>query len=220
MLGHAAQGCDYSEHPKKNGKSVDTYHAGYPPDDYVCPIKLSDDEDAQALYKSDPRGGPGCGHEEKVYHQNKLSGKAWVQNTWYSDADGGGGLLWIWDDKHSYTVPGEAMPRKFFWNGGCRTMVSRNYGTQLNSGGTTYYHGWVYSPACDYGRMCYDFFVGWVKGSKADPATVEYDNTRIEPTYRAVAKARTRAKFNPRMMTGNAALPANLPPAGVESATT
>jgi hypothetical protein len=94
------------------------------------------------------------------------------------------------------------VPRMFFWNGGCRTILTTNMGELFTDqvGGTRYYHGWQYSPSCDYGKFCCDFFSAWIRGSKKDKAPNEYDTGRIEKAYRDAALIGRRPKYHPRVM--------------------
>jgi hypothetical protein len=94
------------------------------------------------------------------------------------------------------------VPRMFFWNGGCLSILTTNMGELFTNQlrGTWHYHGWQYSPGCDYGKFCYDFFSGWIRGSKKDKAPNEYDTGRIEKAYRDAALIGRRPKYHPRVM--------------------
>jgi hypothetical protein len=94
----------------------------------------------------------------------------------------------------------ETAPRFMFFNGGCRTILTTNFGEHFCHNQTRYYSGWVYSPGCDYGRFCYDIFTRWIKGSQDDPAPEEFDVTRLEDAYRFATNRGTRAQYHPRLM--------------------
>ena len=91
-------------------------------------------------------------------------------------------------------------PRLLFWNGGCRTILTTNNGERYVNNGTRYYHGWIYSPGCDYGKFAYDVIHRWLKGTRADPAPDEFDVERLLPAYREEATRGTRPRYYPRIM--------------------
>jgi hypothetical protein len=215
LLGHAACGCYHPDHPQdRRGKFKDLYHAAFPPDGYVCPTALDTTPEARRVWREDPRGVAGCGHAEKVFHQNSLGRGSWLQN-WISRTPQPLAAL---DRRDQYAVPGFSMPRLFFWNGGCRTMLTPALGQTLIRHGTGYYSGWVYSPSCDYGQMCYDFFTRWIRGTRDDPAPNEYTNSRVVPAFRYVAGRGTRSRYHPRVMDSTGVLNPRPVPGAVEDA--
>jgi len=220
VLGHAACGCEHPDHPtetlgkgkKKREHKMDPYHCGFVPDRNVCPKELEKTKEAKRSIKEAEahyhHKFAGCGNQSHVFHQNLLGRR---DKTEYCLGDprmpladttmllifstGPGGT------SNSIALPHRA-PRMFFWNGGCRTILTTNMGEQFTNlvGGTGYYHGWQYSPGCDYGKFCSDFFSIWIKGSKKDKAPNEYDTSRIVKSYRDAALIGTRPKYHPRIM--------------------
>jgi hypothetical protein len=219
VLGHASCGCRHPDHPtrtvgkgkKKREEKIDPYHCGFVPDRNVCPKELEKTKEAKASIKEAEayyhQKFAGCGNRSHVGHTNLLgrSGKTkWV----FGDPrvplkDTTLGLIYQLNPPvtNSLVLSGR-VPRMFFWNGGCRTILTTNMGEQFTDQevGTGYYHGWQYSPGCDYGKMCCDFFSSWIKGSKKDKAPNEYDTSRIEKAYRDAAAIGTRPKYHPRIM--------------------
>jgi hypothetical protein len=204
LLTHAACGCNHDDHPTYvdhgETKKMDPYHGGFVPDRNVCPTELVDTPEARRGIAEDRRhyhhDFGGCGNRERVFHQNKAH-RAWI--THFENDTG----AWIQFTSGSGTtgqnfVVEAYRARRFLWNGGCRTALTTNFGNTFSRSGTSYYHGWIYSPSCDYGVMCTEFFRDWIKGGP-----IEYDDTRIVEAYLRAARRGTRPRHHPRLIQGS-----------------
>jgi hypothetical protein len=220
LLGHSGCWCDHPDHPtetvgkgeKKREQKMGVYHSGFVPDRNVCPKELEKTEEAKKSIKEDEayyhQKFAGCGNRSHVFHANNLGlqgkGKYTIGDPSVPLADTTRLLIWRsgpGGEMQNIVLP-RRVPRMFFWNGGCLSILTTNMGELFTNQlrGTWHYHGWQYSPGCDYGKFCYDFFSGWIRGSKKDKAPNEYDTGRIEKAYRDAALIGRRPKYHPRVM--------------------
>ena len=87
-----------------------------------------------------------------------------------------------------------------FYTGGCRTMLTTNFGEHFVQNETRYYHGWMYSVWIRENRLfAKDFFRRWIKGTAANPAPTEFDLTRFVQAYRDAVGAPGVSSY-PRIM--------------------
>jgi hypothetical protein len=111
--------------------------------------------------------------------------------------------FWKWWDGDVDPIAqplGEALPKFCFFSGGCRTMLTTNMGEHFCQNGSTYYSGWVYSPACDYGLFCYDLFTRWIQGPPGEPPPEEADRAAFRAAYQYAANRNDRSQYHPRLM--------------------
>jgi hypothetical protein len=218
LFSHGSCGCYHIDHPREDGeldgRRMDLYHSGFAPDQNICPTGILDTPEARRDLEAARRhyrcDFGGCGHKSHVYHRNWLGSVAVRgsrRRTTFSIHNHPGRVER--DDLVIAPDPtGEALhlvlstdaPRLFVWNGGCRTMLTTNLGEYFVQNGTKYYHGWIYSPLGDYGRIAYDVFTRWIQGTPADPAPDEWDVARLVPAYRDAASRGTRPRYYPRIM--------------------
>jgi len=239
FLGHAACYCKHKEHPKNSqGWRKPLYDQGFDPLENCCPTTVANTPDVQKslaaeerkdrkkYYKTWPKNEPlygGCGNKTHVAHEIIL-GKSRRENyklvylNWPGRAARDSLVLAIRGERSDAIKMARYGPRLCFFNGGCRTMLTTNFGEHFTQNETRYYHGWVYSPGCDYGRFCYDLFTRWIKGTPKDPAQEEADILRFEQAYRYAANRGTRPRYHPRLMDRYGCTAANDPPNRAEEA--
>lgn len=222
VLGHASCHCRHPSHPRKDdkptGNFLGVFHQGFVPDQNCCPKEIRRTKKVKAELKAAEKKYKqkfgGCGYRSHVAHWNYLGKKANGEEVRL-------GIKWnelktdwigLWSSKKDRTSPGgykypefysvpmpNKVPRLLFWNGGCITILTTNLAERLTKNGTRYYSGWTYSPACDYGKFCYDVFRRWIKGLKNDPAPTEFNVDRLPRVYVAEAGKSNRPSFHPRL---------------------
>lgn len=218
IFGHAACGCEHNDHPRAGGvptgDRLDLFHRGFAPDQNCCPRNIESTPEAQQQLQADRQhyhhDFGGCGHKSHVRHYNSLGNvsqtgsrtrtRLWIANQAPPSTEND---LLVWPDPNGsafWMNLANTGPRVFLWNGGCRSILTTNAGEHYVNTGTRYYHGWIYSPACDYGKFAYDVFNRWIKGTSANPAPDEYDIARLLPAYRDAATSGTRPRYYPRIM--------------------
>jgi len=230
FLGHASCDCTHDDHPKNSkGKRRPLYDQGFEPDGGFCPTTVSDDpkvqkslaaeekKDRKKYYKKWPKNEPlygGCGHKSGIEHSSYLGKRKGYKYYWYNISPHTKaelpafvpgklvkGEVKEWGRLKRCPIMG--LPRFLFFNGGCRTMLTDNLGQDHvghTDDGTRYYHGWVYSPGCDYGKFCYDIFTRWIETAQKNDPFEETELLGFEDAYRWAANKGTRADYHPRLM--------------------
>jgi hypothetical protein len=212
FLGHAACACRHPGHPKKGKKTddpfLDPYHSGFTPDLNWCPPGIEDTKLAKAQLKGDKetykRKFAGCRQKSHVSHQmivGKVPGsknKIYFVN-WFGRTQRDLLLLFVGGGATKKLPPAKTGPRLYFFSGGCRSILTTNFGEYFTKNQTRYYSGWTYSPRCDFGRFCYDVFTRFIKGTSKSPAKTEFETGRLVPAFVAAASRQNRAKFHARI---------------------
>ncbi|MBK9118706.1 MAG: hypothetical protein IPM18_03765 [Phycisphaerales bacterium] len=232
FAGHSACFCDHAEHPRKKSNSdefVEMMHRGFPPDGNTCPndITLAGfftfEED---LKKYKQEWFDGCGHKSNVTQWSGLGRLGKDEKIIIYRGTGASAARMVysiqrrppydpknpkaprpWSEAEATELDPEDAPRLMFYNGGCRTMLTTNFGEWLMDAGTRFHCGWVYSvlDAVD-GRFLPEFFRRWIKGTRADPAAVEYDVERIPEVYRQLARRGAATEWHARIMDASGVL--------------
>jgi hypothetical protein len=212
-LGHAACGCYHPSHPREGGKPggkfMDPFHRGFPADQNCCPTALEKIKEAEKALKEDEihysRKFRGCGHKSHVFHQLILEkttkdGKKMYYENYPGRKERDKLLLFLEKGAAIATRADTTGPRFYFFNGGCRTILTTNFGEYLTKNNTRYYSGWTYSPHCDFGKFCYDVFNRWIKGTKEDQPKTEFETGRLLPAFVAAGSRQNRAICHPRII--------------------
>jgi len=229
---HAACFCSHPDHPRKKknpDEFMEMWHRGFVPDVNACPKELelagffTIEED---LKKYKQEWFDGCGNKSHVTQWSGLgrldSDEKFVV---YNSVNVPEQRLICsrqkleprdpkdrhkkrnWLEAEAVPLDPDDFPRLMFYNGGCRTMLTTNFGEPLIEAGTRYHCGWIYSVLDEVdGRMCPEFFKRWIKGTKKDPAPVEFDADRVPDVFRAVAALGEAPDWHPRIMDGNGVL--------------
>jgi hypothetical protein len=189
---------------------ADLLESGFPPDENRCPPRTK----AAAPKKGGKKPvtpDVGCGNRshvretifiDRIQHEGKsvtLSvGSAAPADSSYQHL-----CFYPWGverkriDLHKCPI---WMPRFAFLADACRTMLTTNLGELVVNNGCRYYHGWVYVSYPD-ADLINPLFRRWIKGTKADPAPVEWEaEGRFEATYHKVARLGVIKQYEPRLM--------------------
>lgn len=227
---HAACQCTHADHPRKKkhpDEFMEMHHRGFVPDKNVCPTEMELNGIlmmAEDMEKYKQESFDGCGNKT---HVTQWSGLGWINNdekyVVYNTIDRPAlvlshqkraavdpkdrGKARPFAEAKGVTLETDDFPRLMFYNGGCRTMLTTNFGEPLIEAGTRYHCGWIWGVLDEVdGRMLPDFFKHWIKGTKKDPAPVEFDGDRVPDAYRAVAALGEAPDWHPRIMDGNGVL--------------
>ena len=233
ILGHASCDCNHPQHPRKDGKPtgdfLDLFHSGFLPDQNCCPKEIEHTKKAEAALKADEKHYKskfgGCGFDSHVSHFNLLGRTKKGEKVYVGNQADESKKDWLLlhsvthDNKkvaegYRMLLRPSRVPRLFFWNGGCRTILTTNLGERLTKNGTRYYSGWTYSPGCDYAKFCYDVFHRWIKGTKEDPAPSEFSVDLLPRAYVTEAGKANRPNFHPRLTDNNLTLSQDGPQRG------
>jgi hypothetical protein len=243
FLGHGGCRCEHDDHPRNSrGDLHPLYDRAFDPDQNRCPPEIYDTDEARAAvaleeqrdrnkpaYRNWPADEPlyaGCGHKTHVEHSACLEKLDSNKVAFFFNVAGReerNGLLLLERDGANLPVSTRlTVPRFCFYNGACRSMLTTNLGEHFtqnpSENKTRYYHGWVYSPSCDYGRFCYDIFSRWLQGTDDDPAPPAPSTTRFMDAYRWAANQGNRAAWNPRIMDAIGRTTLHLAPMAAEEA--
>ena len=92
-------------------------------------------------------------------------------------------------------------PRFLYYTGGCRSILTTNFGEYFVRNGTKFFAGWTY-VGLDYAeyRMIRRLFRRWIKGTRADPAPAEYLTQRFVQAYAAVSQNQSISRYHPRLI--------------------
>lgn len=217
IAGHAAAKCRHASHPMEGTGDqrdfVPMHHRGFTPDQNCCPTRLETTQAGQNDLAWEQRyyrrsTFAGCGQRSRVGHAQELAAGRNGMFVGNLPDDASRNIIYLltkparrtdsWG-RHTLSM-GRREPRLLFYCGGCRTMLTTNFGECFTRNETQYFHGWTYSVWISENRtFARNFFRAWIKGTQADPAPTEYDLQRFLRTYRDVAGGPGISSF-PRIM--------------------
>ncbi|MHC5109030.1 MAG: hypothetical protein ACYTHJ_04035 [Planctomycetota bacterium] len=207
VTGHCATGCMYEKHPKtKKGKRKPCFSEDFPPDLNVCPDRLL--TSAKGKRRRYKKNG-GCATHTHVRHtpiigKIKYGKKKFSFDIWNSvpttDDDGIVVGPVNGEGKNRWLEIRDMAPTFLFWNGGCRGLMTGNFGKHFVDN-TTWYHGWRYSVGDDIdAKFMYRVMTDWIKGSRRDRPKTECDRARFVRVYRKHSRRGKTPTDHPRLM--------------------
>lgn len=215
---HGGCWCKFENHPtypKGRGSSRQELYKrlprdGFLPDQNVCPTDVSSRRTGGCGEKNWVGHGIVLGRSPNQASLGSMRRKKFITGSipGRTERDMLGLIVEDNNNESGRFYTSQFVPKFAFYSNSCRSMLTTNLGEVFLAEGTKYFHGWTYSvlevPAAD---MTVDLFTKWIKGTRADPASTEFDLNKFPDVYKKeAARTRGRRRYYPRIMDGSGVL--------------